>query len=101
MATLTDEQIDLLYLSQKVVDARRAFTKRLAEGLRTNDQALIDEGNALKAEYEKIFGTAGLARSRVKGHRRSPWPPASRIPMASFISDMTSDILTASLISAK
>ena len=55
MATLTDEQIDLLYLSQKVVDARRTFTKRLAEGFRTNDQALIDDGNALKAEYEKIF----------------------------------------------
>ncbi len=53
--TLTDEQIDLLYLSQKVVDARRAFTKRLAEGFRTNDQTKIDEGDELKTEYEKIF----------------------------------------------
>src|ERR1700682_3099046 len=33
-------------------------------------------------------GTAGLARSRVSGHRRSPWPPARSTPMASRISDM-------------
>jgi len=52
---LTDEQSDLLYLCSKVLEARRAFTKRLAEGYRTGDQKLIDEGNALKAEYEKIF----------------------------------------------
>src|SRR6202035_5723377 len=38
--------------------------------------------------YSPPNGTAGLARSRVKGHNRSPCPPASSTPMASFISDM-------------
>src|SRR5712692_786757 len=33
-------------------------------------------------------GTAGLARSRVSGHKRSPCPPASNTPMASRISDI-------------
>src|ERR1700719_4007230 len=38
--------------------------------------------------YSPPKGTAGLARSRVSGHKRSPWPPARRTPMASRISDM-------------
>src|SRR5229473_7581563 len=33
-------------------------------------------------------GTAGLARSRVSGQRRSPWPPARSTTMASRISDI-------------
>src|SRR4029077_7856735 len=38
--------------------------------------------------YSPPNGTAGFARSRVSGHNRSPCPPASSTPMASFISDM-------------
>src|SRR5882724_9478490 len=38
--------------------------------------------------YSPPKGTAGLARSRVSGHRRSPWPPARSTPMASRMSDM-------------
>src|ERR1700722_20711057 len=33
-------------------------------------------------------GTAGLARSRVKGQRRSPCPPANRTPIALRIRGM-------------
>src|SRR2546423_6311642 len=40
--------------------------------------------------YSAPKGTAGLARSRVSGHRRSPCPPARRTPMASRISGMLS-----------
>src|SRR6266403_5890080 len=39
--------------------------------------------------YSAPNGTAGLARSRVSGHRRSPWPPARSTPMASRMSDMS------------
>lgn len=52
---MTDEQTDLLYQSQKVVDARRAFTRKLAEGFRAKDQAIIAEGHVLRAEYERLF----------------------------------------------
>src|SRR5260370_4934743 len=38
--------------------------------------------------YRAPKGTAGLARSRVSGQRRSPWPPARRTTMASRISDI-------------
>src|SRR5260370_34993222 len=38
--------------------------------------------------YRAPKGTAGLARSRVSGHRRSPWPPARSTTMASRISDI-------------
>ena len=38
--------------------------------------------------YTAPNGTAGFARSRVKGHRRSPCPPASNTPIASRISDI-------------
>src|SRR5258707_15174306 len=38
--------------------------------------------------YSPPNGTAGLARSRVSGHNRSPCPPASNTPMASRIADM-------------
>src|SRR6266478_4970089 len=38
--------------------------------------------------YSPPNGTAGLARSRVSGHNRSPCPPASSTPMASRIADM-------------
>ncbi len=38
--------------------------------------------------YRAPKGTAGLARSRVSGHKRSPWPPARSTPMASLIADM-------------
>src|SRR5437667_7300890 len=38
--------------------------------------------------YTPPKGTAGLARSRVSGQRRSPWPPARSTTMASRISDI-------------
>jgi hypothetical protein len=52
---LSDEQVDLLYQNSKVLEARRSFLRKLAAGIKANDQAMIDEGNALKAEYEKLF----------------------------------------------
>src|SRR5215467_368715 len=38
--------------------------------------------------YTAPNGTAGLARSRVSGHSRSPWPPASSTTIASRMSSM-------------
>src|SRR5580704_12022819 len=46
--------------------------------------------------YTPPKGTAGLARSRVSGQRRSPWPPARSTPIASRIKGIDRNILVRS-----
>jgi pyoverdine/dityrosine biosynthesis protein Dit1 len=77
MGALSDEQTDLLYQNQKVLDARRAFLKKLAEGMRRGDLEMIAEGNALKKVYETLFA------EHLKWVIENPPEPKAK-PMVSF-----------------
>jgi hypothetical protein len=53
---LSDEQVDLLNQHPEVILARRAYLSRLLEGLKAQDQAIIDEArSALRLRYEEAF----------------------------------------------
>jgi hypothetical protein len=54
--TLNDEQVDMLHRHGEVLEARRKFLARLAEGFKAGGQETIDEAhNVLKPEYERLF----------------------------------------------
>lgn len=53
---LSDEQVDLLNQQSELVEARRVYLRRLAEGFRLKDQAIIAEAHGeLRTKYEKMF----------------------------------------------
>jgi len=53
---LSDEQVDLLNQNAEVADARRAYLRRLAEGFRASDPAIVAEANGpLREKYEALF----------------------------------------------
>lgn len=54
--TLSDEQVDLLNQQADLVEVRRAYLRRLAEGFRLKDEAILAEANGeLRTKYEKMF----------------------------------------------
>src|SRR5579859_4431541 len=84
-ATLPLQPSRMWRFSESALYCVRMYTRRRSE-LMQFDRVMS------MMRYVPAKGTAGLARSRVRGKRRSPAPPARRTPSVSFIVMVFADL---------